>query len=169
MGAIHAALHWVGENIFIERSLADTLGDVLLFGKRLSRGFVLDEFDAKEQAEAANFTYMGVRRQLGEFRAQSFTGGRDALPELMQLDVIEDGIARGRRDWMRLIGEAVLEGAGTALECPNHARRHEDSAQRRITAGDSLPYENDIGLNVPVLNRERLSGAAHAAHDFIGN
>src|SRR5260370_40813339 len=48
-------------------------------------------------------------------------------------------------------------------------RGDEDGAKGRVTAGDSLPYQNDIGLDVPVLNGERLSRPAHTAHDFVGN
>ena len=70
---------------------------------------------------------------------------------------------------MRLIGEAVLESAGAAFECVDDTRRYEDSTKRRVAAGDSLPYQNDVRLNVPVLNGERLSGAAHTTHDFVGD
>src|SRR5216683_7042764 len=87
----------------------------------------------------------------------------------MRLEVIEDGIARDHRDGMRLIRETVLEGAGAAFEYGSHARRNEDSAEWRVAAGDSLPDQNDVGLNVPVLHGEWLSGAAHATHDFIGD
>ncbi len=169
VGAVNAALRWIGENAFVERGLADALGDVLVFGKRFSRRFVLDEFDAEEQPEATDLAYVRMRFQRGEFGAQSFAGGRDAVEELMRLDVIEDGVAGGRRDRMRLIRETVLEGARAAFECGRHARRNEDSAERRVAAGDSLPYQDDVRLNVPVLHGERFFGAAHATHDFIGD
>ena len=52
--------------------------------------------------------------------------------------------------------------------CDN-ARRNKNSAERRIAAGNSLPHQDDVGLDIPMLNGERLSGAAHAGHDFIGN
>jgi hypothetical protein len=70
---------------------------------------------------------------------------------------------------MRLIGEAVLESAGAAFEYVYDAPCYEDSAQRRVTAGDSLPDQDDVWLNVPMLNGEWLAGAAHAAHDFVGD
>ena len=47
--------------------------------------------------------------------------------------------------------------------------RDEDGAERRVAAGDSLPYQDQIWLDVPVLNRKNFSGAAHAAHDFVGD
>ena len=70
---------------------------------------------------------------------------------------------------MRLIGKAVLESAGAALESFDNARRNKNGAERRVAAGNSLPHQDDVGLNIPMLNGERFSGAAHAGHDFIGN
>src|SRR5260221_5093539 len=70
---------------------------------------------------------------------------------------------------MCLIGEAVLEGAGAAFECFDDARSYEDGAEGRVTAGDSLPDQDNVWLDVPVLDCERFAGAAHAAHDFVGD
>jgi predicted metalloprotease with PDZ domain len=70
---------------------------------------------------------------------------------------------------MRLIGEAVHEGGGAFFEGVNDARSDEDCAERCVTAGDSLPSENDVRLEAPMLAGERFSGAAHAGHHFIGN
>ena len=65
VGAVDAALRGVGEDVFFEGSLADAVGDVVFFGERLARGFVLHEFDAEKQAEATDFAYMVVRLQRG--------------------------------------------------------------------------------------------------------
>src|ERR1700730_1986959 len=70
---------------------------------------------------------------------------------------------------MRLIGEAVLEDAGSTFENFGDLRGHEHRAEWRVAAGNSLPYQNDVGRNVPVLDGERLAGTAHAAHDFVGD
>ena len=59
--AVDATLGGVNEDIFGEGGLADALGDVLLFRERLARGFIFHEFDAEEQADAANFGDMRVR------------------------------------------------------------------------------------------------------------
>src|ERR1700739_2996859 len=88
---------------------------------------------------------------------------------MARFDVIEDGVASGNGNRVGLKGEAVLEGAGAAFECLDDTRRDENGAKGRVTAGNSLPYQNDVWLDVPVLNGERLSGAAHTAHDFVGN
>ncbi len=68
---------------------------------------------------------------------------------------------------MRLIGEAVLEGARAAFECFDDAWRYQDCAEGRVAAGNSLPDQDDVWLDIPVLYGEGLSGAAHAAHDFV--
>jgi hypothetical protein len=46
--AVNAALRWIRQNVFGEGGLADAVGDVLFFRKRLASGFVLYEFDAEE-------------------------------------------------------------------------------------------------------------------------
>ena len=149
--------------------MADALGDVVFFGEWLARGFVFYEFDAHEEAEAANFTDVRMRIQGGEFGAKNFCGGFYAIEEFLRLDVIENGIACGGGYGMGLIGEAVLEGAGAAFECIDDAACDEDGAEGRVTAGDSLPYQDDVWLDIPVLDGKWLSGAAHAAHDFVGD
>src|SRR5260370_31681136 len=68
---------------------------------------------------------------------------------------------------MRLISEAVHEGAGAALECRDDARGNENRAERRVTAGDSFSHENHVRLDVPVLRSKRFSGTAHASHHFV--
>src|ERR1700676_2450343 len=70
---------------------------------------------------------------------------------------------------MGLIREAVLEGTGPLFESFCDARRHEHRAQWSIAASDSLPYQNDVRRNVPVLNRKWFAGAPHAAHDFVSD
>jgi hypothetical protein len=167
--AVHAALRGVGEDVFVECGLADALGDIFFFGKRLASGFVLYEFNAEEQTEATDFAYMGVRLQRGYFGAKNFRGGLHAIEKIVRFDVIEDGVARGGGNGMCLIGEAVLEGAGAAFECFHDARRYEGGAEGRVTAGDSLPDQDDVWLDVPVLDREWFAGATHAAHDFVGD
>ena len=77
--AIDAALRRVGEDVFGEAGLADALGDAVFFRKRLAGGFVLYEFKAEEQAKAADFAYMRMRLQGGEFCAKDFCSGRHAI------------------------------------------------------------------------------------------
>ena len=61
---------------------------------------------------------------------------------------------------MRLVGEAVVESAGAAFERFHDARGNQYRAERRVAAGDSLPHQDDVGLDVPVLDGEGFSGAA---------
>src|SRR5260370_2472278 len=70
---------------------------------------------------------------------------------------------------MSLIRKAVHECAGAVLECFDHARGNEHGAQRRVTAGDSFPHQNNVRLDAPVLHGEWFSRAAHAAHHFVGD
>ena len=105
--AIDATLRRICEHKFGKRGLANPLGDVFFFGERLTRGFVLDEFDPHQQPQTADVADMFVRRQRGKRGTQSFSSRRDAREEFVLFDVIEDGVARGGRNGMRLIRETV--------------------------------------------------------------
>src|SRR5207245_11571269 len=70
---------------------------------------------------------------------------------------------------MRLVCEAVHERTRAAFERFDNARGNQHRAERRVTARDSLPHQNQVWLDTPVLNGKRLSGAAHAGHDFVGD
>src|SRR5256885_11420044 len=70
---------------------------------------------------------------------------------------------------MRLIREAVLECTGTTFKRGDYVRRYQNRTERSITAGDSLPYQDEVGLDIPVLHRERRASTPHAAHDFVGD
>src|SRR5215472_12300513 len=85
----------------------------------------------------------------------------------MRFQIIQNRIARRGAHWMRLIGKAVYERARTRPDRFHHARRGEHTAKRRISAGDSLPYQNDIRLDAPMLHRKGFARAAHSRHDFI--
>src|ERR1700730_2510181 len=110
-----------------------------------------------------------MRFQRREVGAKNFCGGIHAIVESLRLNIIENGVARGGGYGMRLIGEAMVEGAGTVFECIDNARGDENGAEGSVTAGDSLPNQDDVRLDIPVLNGEGLSRAAHAAHDFVGD
>jgi len=87
----------------------------------------------------------------------------------VRFDVVEDSVASRGNHRMSLVGEAVLESAGATLEGFDHAARDENGAEGCVTAGNSLPYQNNVWLDIPVLNCEGLSGPTHAAHDFVGD
>src|SRR5882762_3199438 len=68
---------------------------------------------------------------------------------------------------MSLISEAVHERAGAVFECRNDSGGNENCAERRVTAGDSLAYQNHIRLDAPMPRSKRLSRTAHAGHNFV--
>jgi len=115
--AIDAALRRIGEHIFVETDLANSLGDVLFSRERFVSSFVFDEFDAAEKAQAAKIADVRVRLKQRKSVAQIFCGGTHAIKELVRFEVVENSVARGGTNRMRLISEAVHEGAGAALEC----------------------------------------------------
>src|SRR5258708_17901879 len=67
---VDTALRGVGENVFVECGLADALGDIFSFGKRLASGFGLHEFNAEEQTETTDFAYMRLRLRSEEHTSE---------------------------------------------------------------------------------------------------
>ena len=167
--AVDCALGGIGEDVFFEGGLADFFGDAGFFGERLAGGFVFHELDGLQQAEAAYLADVRMRFERGERFTERVAGGSDAIEKLVGFEVIEDGVACGGGDRMRLIGEAVHEGGCALFEGIDNARSNEDCAEWSVTAGNSLPSENDVGLEAPVLAGEGLAGAAHTGHDFVGD
>ena len=165
--AIDAALHRIGKHTFVETSLANSLGDVSFPRERFVSSFVFDEFDAAEKAQAANIADVRVRLKQRKSVAQIFCGGSHAIKELVRFEVVENSVARGGTNWMRLVSEAVHEGARAVLECFDDAGGNENRSERGVTAGDSLTDQNHVRLDVPVLHSKRFSGAAHAGHNFV--
>ena len=101
--------------------------------------------------------------------AESFSGRSDPIEKFVGFEVIEDGVAGGGGDGMRLVGEAVHEGGGAFFEGVDDAGSDEECAERGVSAGNSLSGEDDVGLEIPVLAGERFACAAHAGHDFVGD
>src|SRR6267142_1472787 len=87
----------------------------------------------------------------------------------MRFEKVENSVARGSRHRMCLVREAVHEGARAALKCFHYTRRNQHGAERRITAGNTLPSQNHVRLDAPVLDCKRFSCAAHSGHDFVRN
>lgn len=101
--------------------------------------------------------------------AEMFSGGLDPKEKVVRFEIVEDGVAGGSRDGMSLVGETVFESAGAAREGVGDLSGNEDSAERCVTAGNSLPRENDVWLDGPVLDSEGFTGTAQAGHNFVGN
>src|SRR5882724_5224534 len=120
-----------------------------------------------QEAKSANLAYMRMRFESGERFAEGFAGRSDAIEKFVGFEVIEDGVACGGGNGMRLVGETVHKGGGAVFEGVDDARSDEDCAERSVTAGDSLSGEDDVRFQIPVLAGEGFSGAAHAGHDFV--
>jgi len=165
--AVDAALHRVRKDTFFQTGLANLFRNAFGLRKRFASGFVFDEFDAEEEAEATDITDMRVRLKRAKRDAEIFYGGSHAIKQLVRFEIVENGVARGGGDRMSLVSEAVNEGAGAAFECRDDARGNENRAERRVSAGDSFPHQNHVRLNVPVLRGKRFSSTAHAGHNFV--
>jgi hypothetical protein len=122
-----------------------------------------------QEAEATHLADVEMGFERRERFVEGFTGGSDAIEKFLGFEVIEDGVAGCGRNGMRLIGEAVHEGGGALFEGIDDAGSDEDRAEGSVTASDSLPGENDVGLETPVLTGEGLAGASHAGHNFVGD
>ena len=168
-GAVDCSLRGIGQDVFFEGGLADFFGDAGFLGEGLARGFVFDEFDGLQQAEAPHLADVGMGFDWSERFAKSFAGWSYAIEKFVGFEVIEDGVACGCGDRMRLVGEAVHEGGGTFFEGFDDTGGDEDCPERSVTTGDSLPGENDVGLEAPVLAGEGFSCATHPGHDFVGD
>src|SRR6267378_2395713 len=136
--AVHTALGWIGQHIFLQADLANFLRDIFGLGEWLARGFVFDELHAEEQAEASHIADVGMRQKRRKRVAQVLSCRNDAIEKFLRFEIIEDGVSRSSANRMRLVGEAVHEGARAAFERFDNARGNEYRAQRRVTTRDSL-------------------------------
>src|SRR5882724_3428496 len=110
-----------------------------------------------------------MRLNRSESVAQIFPSRNYTIEKFLRFEIIENSVARGRGNRMSLIRKAVHEGARAAFERLDNARGNEHGAERRVTTGHSLPYQNQVRLYAPVLNGEWFSGASHAGHNFVGD
>src|SRR5262249_49935962 len=82
---------------------------------------------------------------------------------------VQDGVTGRSGNGMGLVSEPMHERAGASRKRVGNAGGNEHSAKWRVTAGNSLPDQNEIRLDIPMLDSERFSRSAHAAHDFVGD
>ncbi len=66
----------------------------------LARGFVFDEFNGLQKAEAAHLADVGMGFDCSERFAENFAGRSYAIEEFVGFEVIEDGVAGGCGDGM---------------------------------------------------------------------
>lgn len=110
-----------------------------------------------------------MRKKRRKRGAENFASARDTRKEIVRFEVIENGVARGGGDGMGLISETVFERAGTALEGFDDIGSNEHRAERSVAAGNSLPGEDDVGLDAPMLGGEWFAGATDAGHHLVGD
>lgn len=166
---IDAALRGIGEDIFFERSLANFFCYAGFFREGLPIGFVFYELDALQEPKSANLPDIRMIFDRCECISKSLGGRSNAIEKFVRFEIIEHGVAGRGCNRMRLIGEAVHECGASLLKSVDDPGRDQDGTERRVAAGDSFADEDDVWLEIPVLRGKRLAGAAHAAHDFIGD
>src|SRR5580693_5411834 len=108
-----------------------------------------------------------LKRRKGGSQRQSCRS--NALKKIVCLNVIEDGIPRSGCDGVSLVGESVLERARAILECIDHTRCYKNGAKGSVTAGNSLPCQNNVWLDVPMLHGKRFAAAPHPSHHFVSD
>jgi len=121
--AVDAALGGIDEDVFLEHGLTDFVDDILFFGKRFACGFFFHEFDAYEETEAANFADVPMRFEWCDGFAKLFGGVLDASEEILFFENVENSVACGSGNGMRLVGETMLESAGTFCKYVGDSRR----------------------------------------------
>lgn len=166
---IDAPLRRIGQHALVQGSLPNPFGDVFLPSKWFARGFVFHELNAEQQTKPSNLAHVRMSLQRRQLPSKNLRGRRHSLKQRVRFDEIKNGVARSRSHRMRLVCKPVLKSAAALRKSLHNVRSRQYSAQRRISARDSLPNQNNVGPHVPVLHRERLSRAAHAAHDFVGD
>src|SRR6267143_5322408 len=129
--AVHAALRWIGQHIFLQAGLANFLRDIFGLGKWLALGFVFDELHAKEQAEASHIADVGMRQKRRKSVAQVLPCWSDTIEKFLRFEIIEDGVSGSSANRMSLVREAVHETTRSAFERFDNARGNEHRPQRR--------------------------------------
>jgi hypothetical protein len=108
-----------------------------------------------------------MRKKRSESGTKRYSRWSDAREKIVRFDVIEYSVAGCGCDWMSLVSKSVFEGSAAAFKSFHDICRDEHGPEWSIAARNSLPDENNVRFDAPVLHSERLAGAAHAAHDFI--
>src|SRR5260370_11016411 len=95
--AVNAALRWIGQHTFFQTGVANFLGDVLFFRKRLASSFIFDKRHAEKQSEAANISDVRMRLQRREGSAQVLPGATHAIKKFVRFEIVEDSASRRPR------------------------------------------------------------------------
>src|SRR4029077_19984858 len=68
---------------------------------------------------------------------------------------------------MTVVSKSSIEHL--VVEMLSNMSPHADSAQWDVTRSKSLRHANQIGNNLPVIDRKPLTGASKARHHFVGD
>src|SRR5208282_581516 len=166
---VNTTLRRISQNARLHRSRPNFFGNGLRWIECRPCGLVSNKFDTKKESEPADLADMTMGFQRTESGEQRLSCGSDARKQIVRFDVIKNGVAGSCRNGMSLVSESMLEGSGAILKSFDNIRRDENSSERCIAAGDSLPRQNNVRFHAPVLHREWFSRAADASHHFIGD
>src|SRR3954454_5482693 len=70
---------------------------------------------------------------------------------------------------MRAVGEAVDERSSAGSDCVNHLVGNDHRPERRVSAGEALCGNEDVGSNSPMVDGKVAAGGPHSSHDLVGD
>ncbi len=126
------------------------------------------DLERAEQAQGAHEGAHAEPRGDGvELAPEHGAQARGVLEQALVLVDLQGLERRGARERVRVVREAAREDL--LVEVLRDALVHDDGADRRVAGGQALGGGDDVGHDVPVLEAERLAGAAEAGEDLVGD
>ena len=123
----------------------------------------MDELDREHRAEPADVADLVEALLPGEHpRPDRLADRGRALDQALLVDHVEDGERRRLRDRVADVRAADRVRAGRV-----HDLGPAEHARERQAAGDRLGDRDQVGLDVVVLDREELAGAAEAGLHLV--
>src|SRR5579859_2354959 len=110
---------------------------------------------------------MAMRFKRSKGGSQGLRRPRNACEQFVRFDVIQNGVAGSGGHGMGLVSKSMLERATATFKSLDNIGCDENRAERSVAAGNSLPRENDVGLDAPMPHSEWFACAADAGHHFI--
>src|SRR5882757_5492793 len=137
--------------------------------ERLLGGLVLDEFDAVEEAFAAD---VADDRQVVELLQGGAERGRaflDVVVDALALEDVEVGQRHRRRDGMTAERVAVPERGLTVVERLEQPITGDHRADRRVAGRQTLCAGDDVGDIAEIVTGEHRADAAVGADHLVGH
>ena len=82
---------------------------------------------------------------------------------------MKDRLSRRQRDGVGVVSEAVEECSGAGGNRVDNFLAGDDSAERSVSAGETLGSNQDVGLHIPMLHAKVPTCPAHPRHNLVGN